>query len=132
SVETYNGKGVLVAISDARGNSQTLSYKKKQLVSVNSDSNERLEFSYDAGGLLVAIDYVAASQDPVTGASRTWTYGYDSGQLTSVTQPDGRLRHYHYEESAFPHALTGITDERGIRYATWEYDSRGNATASYH
>ena len=31
-----------------------------------------------------------------------------------------------------PHHLTGITDERGIRYATWTYDDQGRATSSSH
>ncbi|RRQ21111.1 hypothetical protein D6C00_03475 [Thiohalobacter thiocyanaticus] len=31
-----------------------------------------------------------------------------------------------------PHVLTGITDERGIRYATYEYYTDGRAKASYH
>ena len=39
---------------------------------------------------------------------------------------------YHYEDSRFPAALTGITDERGIRYATWAYDELGRAISSEH
>jgi hypothetical protein len=39
---------------------------------------------------------------------------------------------YHYEDSDFPYALTGITDEKGIRYATWVYDDFGRVIQSSH
>jgi RHS repeat-associated protein len=39
---------------------------------------------------------------------------------------------YHYEDDRFSHLLTGITDARGERVATWSYDSRGRATSSSH
>ncbi|MGA4638120.1 RHS repeat protein, partial [Pseudomonas solani] len=38
---------------------------------------------------------------------------------------------YQYED-ANPNLLTGITDERGIRYATWAYDDQGRAISSEH
>lgn len=41
-------------------------------------------------------------------------------------------RRYHYEDARFPTHLTGITDERGIRYATWTYDQRGRVSSSRH
>lgn len=59
-------------------------------------------------------------------------YEYDSSnRLVKVTK-NGKSRIYHYEDSRFPTALTGITDERGIRYATWGYDSSGRANLSEH
>ena len=42
------------------------------------------------------------------------------------------MRTYHYEDPNFVHALTGITDENGARYATWGYDGEGRATFSQH
>jgi len=44
----------------------------------------------------------------------------------------GHIKMYHYENIAFPYALTGITNERGVRYATWIYDSEGRAISSEH
>ncbi len=46
-------------------------------------------------------------------------YDYPSGSST---------RRYHYSNGL----LTGITDERGIRYATWTYDDQGRAISSEH
>jgi YD repeat-containing protein len=65
--------------------------------------------------------------------SRVWQYAYDgAGNLTGIVNPDGTSRQYHYENPDFVHALTGITDERGNRYATYNYDSQGRAIATWH
>lgn len=68
-------------------------------------------------------------------------------RLIGVRYPDGRVRRYHYEappttlpsavtgspvEFDRPWLLTGITDERGTRYATWQYDTSNRATLSVH
>ena len=37
---------------------------------------------------------------------------------------------YHYEDSRLPFALTGITDDADIRFATWSYDEEGRANLS--
>jgi YD repeat-containing protein len=46
-------------------------------------------------------------------------------QLTSIIRQDGSVRRYHYEHAVIPHYLTGITDELGIRYATYSYNNEG-------
>jgi YD repeat-containing protein len=71
-------------------------------------------------------------------------YTYDNGssilggqRLTKVELFDGTGTKiddatYHYENSTYPEFLTGITDARNIRYATFAYDSRGRATSTSH
>ena len=53
------------------------------------------------------------------------------GRLVSVTRLEGTVtldtRQYHYESEAFPSGLTGITDERGVRLATYAYGADGRA-----
>jgi YD repeat-containing protein len=62
-----------------------------------------------------------------------YKYGYDSQQnLVSVIWPDGAKRHYVYADPRFPHALTGLIDEDGQRYASWIYDANGRAISSEH
>lgn len=39
---------------------------------------------------------------------------------------------YHYEDGRFPYFLTGITDARGVRYASWTYDALGRGASSFH
>lgn len=60
-------------------------------------------------------------------------YSYDSlSNLILVTYPDASSKTYHYENANFPHHLTGITDEKGIRFSTWTYNGEGKAISSEH
>ena len=69
-------------------------------------------------------------RDPSAG---TIQYTYDTNnRLEKVTYQDGWFKRYHYEDTRFPNALTGITDENGDRYATWSYDAQGRAMTSQH
>ncbi|MDH0336616.1 DUF6531 domain-containing protein, partial [Metapseudomonas otitidis] len=62
------------------------------------------------------------------------TYEYSNGRLIKVIRSDApnTPRIYHYEDQHNANLLTGITDERGIRYATWTYDDQGRAISSEH
>ena len=66
-------------------------------------------------------------------SSRTYQYGYDAlERLSTVTYPDLQTRTYVYESASWPFALTGIVDERGERYATYDYDSTGRGSSTQH
>ena len=55
-------------------------------------------------------------------------FAYDANDnLVSVTYPDGATRRYHYENATLKNALTGITNELGVRTATYTYDTQGRA-----
>ena len=78
-----------------------------------------LSFQYNAQGM------VSQMTDPAGGV---YQYVYDTyGNQTSVIYPDNSSKTYSYNESAdtgganLPSALTGITDESGVRYATFKY-----------
>ncbi|MEQ4203115.1 MULTISPECIES: DUF6531 domain-containing protein [Pseudomonas syringae group] len=62
-------------------------------------------------------------------------YFYSAQRLSSITKNiggDSSSRSYQYEDSRNPGLLTGITDERGVRFATWSYDDSGRAVSSQH
>ncbi|WP_239985258.1 DUF6531 domain-containing protein [Pseudomonas syringae] len=62
-------------------------------------------------------------------------YSYNNQRLTKVTRNksgESTSRSYHYEDIRNPGLLTGITDERGVRFATWSYDNSGKAVSSQH
>ncbi|UQW76404.1 hypothetical protein [Pseudomonas avellanae] len=66
---------------------------------------------------------------------RRVSYLYSSQRLvrrTTAIASDVSAREYHYENSRNSGLLTGITDERGIRFATWVYDTQGRAVSSQH
>lgn len=64
----------------------------------------------------------------------TVTYTHDdSGHLTQVTRTvKGKTstRSYAYEDASNPDKLTSITDERGVKYSSWSYDSIGRAVSN--
>ena len=124
-VELYDGSGRLLSITDRAGLTQTLTYDTSGRITVVTDPVGRtLTFGYDTAGRIQSVT------DP---GNQTYNYAYDTANnLASVSYPDGHTRSYLYENADLPHALTGIQDENGSRYATWSYDDSGRATSSEH
>ena len=124
-VEVYDAAGRVQSIALRTGHTFTLAYNANgRLATVTDIYGVSLGFTYDASGRLGGF---------VAPGNRTFAYGYDAlGRLTTVTYPDSTVRTYHYEDPAFLHALTGITDENGQRFASWRYDGTGRATFSQH
>jgi len=140
TVEAYSASGNLLSIADRAGRTQTLTYDlplasggdddPETLDAVTDDTGRQLRFSYDTNRRIASIT------DPAGGSI---TYGYDAqSNLVSVQYPDGKSKTYHYNESEhtssanLPHALTGITDENGNRYATYQYAADGQAISTGH
>ncbi len=130
-IETYNTSGKLLSITDRNDRTQTLSYDANgRLTTVTDDTGRTLSFTYDGSSRINTMT------DPANGVTQ---YTYDTtGNLTSVIYPDGKTRTYHYNEQAYtgnanlPNALTGITDENGVRFATYTYDTQGRAVVTEH
>lgn len=132
SDEIYDENGRLTMIRDPKGIAQTFVYSDDLLRRIDVNTGETLVFSYDSDDRLSTV---------TDQAGWTWAYEYDANNnLRSVIFPDATpesssdnpRRIYYYEEARFRHALTGITDERGIRYATYGYDEQGRAALSTH
>ncbi|KAB2325720.1 RHS repeat protein [Betaproteobacteria bacterium SCN1] len=140
AVETYSASGRLLSIADRAGRMQVLTYDLPASAG-GDDDPDTLDAVVDAAGRSLHFTYdahkrIATVADPSGGVI---AYGYDSvGNLVSVQYPDGRSKTYHYNEPAhtaganLPHALTGITDENGDRYATYAYDAAGRAVSTAH
>jgi RHS repeat-associated protein len=125
---------------------QLASGQAASITSITSVGGHTLTFTYDSSGVLQTIvdelgrtaTVTWSAAGPVSQISFpdgvTLTYGYTAvtsatglpgSNLTSVTRTQSgvsRTISYEYEDTTFPTALTGITDERGIRTATWAYD----------
>ena len=132
SVESYNGSGVLQSIRDSQGRSTVLGYDADgRLVTVTAPFGQQLTLVYGPNGHLSevidpagqVISYGYAAVDP----NKPWELN-----LTSVSYPDGTSHVYHYEDSAFPQNLTGVSREDGVRFSTFAYDSTGRATLTEH
>lgn len=152
SVERYDANGKLLTRTDAAGKVQTLAYSDGtngtssglggyvldatgnatatvlpagRLIKVTDLSGRSLHMGYDVSGRVVKLT------DPT---GNFYRYSYDAANnLSSVTYPDGKVKTYWYGESAYtggaslPNVLTGITDENGVRYVNYSYDSTGRA-----
>jgi len=139
-VEVYDAGGSLTGLRYPDGVVHTLSYDATgRLQQVSTDTGESLSLTYVQGASTPLVESV---QDQ---AGRVWKYAYDlNNNLVSVANPDGTpaddsdnpVKVYHYEDGYFPNALTGITDERGVRYATFAYDPnshlKGRAITSFY
>lgn len=124
-VEEYDVNGRLTKLLDRNGLAQQLDYNiANQLIQVSSSFGPILTFNYDSSGKLASM---------VDTANNAYWYYYDAiGNLIRVEYPEASSRQYLYENTNFPHALTGIIDENGVRFATWNYGESGRAVSSEH
>jgi RHS repeat-associated protein len=144
----YTGK--LRTIKYRDGYAQELSYDANGYNNLVQDSfGRQLTFTYTAQGLLSTMtvpggktykyEYLGRYDATVFNTVATDDIGRMHWALEYVTLPDDttdandnpKVR-YHYENTSFPFALTGITDEKGVRWATWLYDTSGRVTSSEH
>jgi len=126
SQEAYNASGQLTSLVTAQGKALSFVYSGGDLSSIQDSEGKVLRFSYaDGPDGYRRITQVA---DP-TGRVISAAYG-STGNLASLTWQDGKVRQFLYENSSFPWALTGVTDENNTRYATFGYDSQGRAIST--
>ncbi|NVD97746.1 RHS repeat protein [Massilia sp. BJB1822] len=139
--EIYDRNGLLLSTTARNGQITRYTYsdtatspnvapKPGLLLSVTDAFGNHLNFIYDPRSRLIKM------LDPAGGV---YEYAYDaSGNITSVTYPDGKLKRYLYGEldrtgnTKQPFALTGIVDEKGDRYASYTYNSATRAIATEH
>jgi YD repeat-containing protein len=134
--ETYNSTGQLISTTTLEGRTTTLDYNIPVADGGDGDP-DTLDRVTDASGQNLLFGYTDNYGSPrlstVTTPDGVIGYRYDvNGNLEFIDKPDGTTRQYHYEDPGFTFALTGITDERGIRFATWAYNSRGKVILSEH
>jgi RHS repeat-associated protein len=128
SSERYNTNGVLLSETDPSGLVTTyISNGFGRPISVVGPYGHTFSFTYDK-------THVASFTDPAGGVH---TYAYDiNSNLIQVTYPDGGAKRYHYENTSFPHHLTGISYIEGngttTRYGTYAYDVNGKAISTEH
>ena len=119
--ENYNASGKLTSITSRKGVVQTLTYDANGLLLQVADSFGRtLAFTYDT------VNRIATMTDPANG-QYIFTYA-TNGALASVTDPVSKVRTYLYEDTNFPRALTGITDENNWRFSRYVYTVYGLVT----
>lgn len=143
TVETYDSNGLLLSVARPDGRAALLTYSASppagedpKLLTVTDDFGRSLTFTYYPSNAPTGAGNVATITDS---AGQVVTYGYDAkDNLTSVTFHDGTVRTYVYNEQnltqnvSLPHALTGIVDENGDRYASYGYNYSGRVVSTEH
>jgi RHS repeat-associated protein len=137
------------------GYTQTLSYNTAgQLATVTDSFGRTLQFAYDAFGYISQMTvpggqvYKYIYRTTVNSTALQQQYpstniaAYQNARnvlekvilpdATAATDTDNPSLLYHYENATDSALLTGLTDQRGIRYATWTYGTDGRATSSQH
>ncbi|WP_372168065.1 RHS repeat-associated core domain-containing protein [Xanthomonas axonopodis] len=118
---------------DAAGNLQKIDYPDGDFITFHH-SEGKVSIATDANGRSLAFSYKYGHLDFITlpdGGRLTYAFD-DKNRLKSASMQDGSVRSYLYQDNNFPSALTGIVDEQGTRFASWEYDQSGRGTRSYH
>ncbi|HVJ62286.1 MAG TPA: hypothetical protein VM555_06185, partial [Tahibacter sp.] len=150
SIYRYDANGTWLSLEEG-GLVTTLTYsdastpvavapKPGLLISVTDARGRSLEFRYDAQGFLIEVadaageifGYRYAMQQDVGVPAQ------NKGLLLFADRPDSSSREYRYDEAAhvasspYVNLLTGIVDENGERYGTYNYDASGRAFQEYH
>lgn len=130
----YDNVGRLVREENGNGTYTTYDYDSAgQLVSMvnfssNNQVNSRFDYTYDDLGRRTSM----------TTLEGTVQYGYDnSGQLTSVKLPDGRVIQYQYDAAGnrigvtdngvvTPYLANSLNQYTNVGEATYTYDADGN------
>ncbi|MEY4766828.1 MAG: hypothetical protein RI907_3501 [Pseudomonadota bacterium] len=151
-VESYDATGRIQSLKTVGGWQLTFGWSTSAtnsdiapaagyLISVTDSGGRYLAFEYNSGGQIKVL------QDP---SGQSYAYSYDdNGNLTSVTNPRQEVRTYHYNEADhiqkedgtygtageaghLTNALTGITDEKAVRYADYRYQFDGRGVETTH
>ena len=106
--------GLLIGVTDHFGRSLSFTYNSDETISSMTDpGNAIYRYRYDAEKLLEKIEY------PVGDSSiQARTYLYNEPEHTS--------------DQVTTTLLTGIQDEKGVRFATYDYDVEGRGIATQH
>lgn len=123
ATHTFGADGRPLTVRDERGIGLTYSYDAttRALARITQASGRFIQVSWSAN----KISRIVAPN------GKPYTYAYNANDyLSSVTYPDNLgVRTYHYEDSAQPGGLTGISIN-GTRYSRYAYRSDGKVASS--
>lgn len=120
AILTFNSAGQIRRIEDRNGCYQNIGYDDNKLSYVQDNLGRRIDFHYNAEGLLF---------ERISSPAGDLNFTYQDGNLKSVTYPDNTVRTYLYEDMNDPHNLTGITDQENKRNLTVSYDAEDRAVS---
>ncbi len=121
-VEDYSVTGFITSLKNETNIGWTFAYSSNRLQSATHTNGLSIQFGW-TGNVVTSV------YDP---AGNLYSYTYNAnGYLSSVTFPGSpaSTRSYHYENSSFPWALTGISVDNK-RYSKYAYRTDGYVSES--
>ncbi|MFZ5929834.1 MAG: DUF6531 domain-containing protein [Pseudomonadota bacterium] len=126
---TYDAAGKNTGVSDNLGRSMAFTYNSAGFAdTVTGPDGEVYRYIYKS--ILATVPDVVLP--PVPNHPEWVLEKVIYPDATPGTDADNPSQTYHYENANFLWALTGVTDEKGVRFATWAYDAAGRAISSQH
>ncbi|MDB5917784.1 MAG: hypothetical protein JWR40_2018 [Massilia sp.] len=115
---TYNAANQLEHIFGADGRSLAIQWDGNEVASIEGPGGS-VRYQYEQAEV--------EEQAAITGMARLIAvhFHHRDGTLTAS-------KRYHYEQETNRYLLTGITDENGVRFATYAYDDFGSTVLSEH
>lgn len=142
SVERYkkvNDKFLLVSLHTKEGVGQFYEYGADAKLAKIADTSARtLNVTWDRNavasitGATGSVRYIYDSVKDEDGVPLASTELLERVVFYDAAERQFATRLYHYEDEYYRHLLTGITDENGVRFATYAYNASGQAVLSEH
>ena len=122
----FNSLGLLTSIIDQYSQSLNLTYNASNWVATIKDWQNRHTFTFTYNG-------TPSRLASVSDGTRTVSYGYSTtynsqGDLTSFTDPEGKISTYTYDTN---HQITATLDAQSRLVVSNVYDSQGHITTQY-
>ncbi|WP_235658158.1 MULTISPECIES: RHS repeat domain-containing protein [Pseudomonas syringae group] len=125
----FSASGDLTQVNDPQGFRYKLVYSQRGL-------GREIVVNNEYGESIVLVESAKRQLKSVKAPGQEIIFSYNDNQNLSERKFSSggifSIRKYHYEDAFNPYSLTGITDERGVRFATWTYDTAGRAIFSQH
>ena len=150
---TFGASGQLTQIGYSGGYTQSLMHSGGRLVRVVDNLGRWLEMTYGGANIPNLLTQVKSSDgsrvlygyvsrfviNNPEQAAKTVNDGYwalksvvYSDDTPTSTSDNPRQTLTYLDDRGNPFLLSSISDERGVRFAEWTYDSKGRATSSQH
>lgn len=125
ATEVYDASGHLDSVTRLNGLVISITYSNGAISTIGDSFGHSISLTYNPSGQLTTVT--------LPDGSSTISYGYGPAlQLTSVTYPDHTAIEYQYNDPHNSWLLTGIEDESAQQYATFSYYPNGTVASEYH
>ncbi|WP_268802211.1 DUF6531 domain-containing protein [Pseudomonas amygdali] len=125
----FSASGELTQINKSDGVVYKLTYTR-------TDKGPEITVNNSYGESLVIVEDFTRQLKSIRAGTKHIVFSYDAYENLSERKSTDAgivsITKYHYESAYKNSFLTGITDARGVRFATWAYNDSGRPISSQH